>query len=886
MSVRNLEFLFRPASVALIGASDREGSVGAVVFRNLKEGGFRGPVWPVNARRDVVGGERAWRDVASLPSAPDLAIIATPPATVPQLIEELGRRGTRAAVVLSAGLKNRPEPGAPSSEQQMLQAARPWLMRILGPNCIGLLLPGLGLNASFAPAQALTGPLAFVTQSGALATAMLDWARGRGIGFSHFISMGDSADVDFGDVLDYLGSESGTRAILMYAESVKAARKFMSAARAAARNKPVIVVKAGRAPEGAKAAASHTGALAGSDGVFDAAVRRAGMLRVDTLEDLFDAAETLARARPVGGERIVILTNGGGAGVLAADALSLQGGTLGELASDTLAALDAVLPGTWSRGNPVDIIGDAPVARYVDAMRVLLQAPEVDAVLFVHAPTALVPALAIAQACAPVMQNSRKPVLSCWLGGPAVAAAREATAQAGLPSYATPERAVAAWLQMVTHARNQRALQEIAPAAVAEFTPDRAGAEALLQGAAAEGLEWLDEVAAKRLLAAYGIPIVRTEMAAGVDEAVAAAQAIGFPVALKIVSPQVVHKSDIGGVALNLGDADEVRETARRMLDRVRAARPDAVIKGFAVQEMVRRPGAREVIVGLSTDPVFGPVLLCGVGGTEVELHRRHALALPPLNLALAQELVGRSGLEPLLRAWRSRPAADRAALLDALVKVSQLACDLDGVAELDINPLLVDAQGAVALDARVRLRPAASAAVPLAIRPYPQELEETVAIAGRPLRVRPIRPEDGARLHAFYDAATPGDLRLRFFMMRREVPHSELARFSQIDYDREMTFVALPEDGSGEMAGEVRAICDPDNEVAEFAIQVAREWQGRGLGRLLLDKLIRHLRERGTREVVGTCLPENAVMASLAARLGFEVRPGDDQTTLRLRLG
>lgn len=886
MSVRNLEFLFRPASVALIGASDREGSVGAVVLRNLKEGGFRGPVWPVNRKHDRVAGERAWRDVASLPSAPELAIIATPASTVPQLIEELGRKGTRAAVVLSAGLKNGAAAGAPSYEQQMLQAARPWLMRILGPNCIGLLLPGLGLNASFAPAQALTGPLAFVTQSGALATAMLDWARGRGIGFSHFVSMGDSADVDFGDVLDYLGSEGSTRAILMYAESVKAARKFMSAARAAARNKPVIVVKAGRAPEGAKAAASHTGALAGSDGVFDAAVRRAGMLRVDTLEGLFDAAETLARARPVAGERIVVLTNGGGAGVLAADALALQGGTLGELAPDTLAALDARLPGTWSHGNPVDIIGDAPVARYVDAMRVLLQAPEVDAVLFVHAPTALVPAADIAQACTPVMQGSRKPVLSCWLGGPAVVAAREATTQAGLPSYATPERAVAAWLQMVTHARNQRTLQEIAPATLAESRPDREAAAALLRAAAAEGLEWLDEVAAKRLLAAYGIPVVRTEAAAGVDEAVAAAQAIGFPVALKIVSPQVVHKSDIGGVALDLADADEVRQAASRMLDRIRAARPEAVIKGFAVQQMVRRPGAREVIVGLSTDPVFGPVLLCGVGGTEVELHRQHALALPPLNLALAQELVGRSGLEPLLRAWRSRPAADKAALLDALVKVSQLACDLDGIAELDINPLLVDARGAVALDARVRLRRPSAAAVPLAIRPYPHELEETVAIAGQRLRVRPIRPEDGARLRAFYDAATPGDLRLRFFMMRREVPHSELARFSQIDYDREMSFVALPEDGSGAMAGEVRAICDPDNEVAEFAIQVAREWQGRGLGRLLLDKLIRHLRERGTREVVGACLPENAAMASLAGRLGFEVRPGDDQTVLRLRLG
>ncbi|WBY02576.1 bifunctional acetate--CoA ligase family protein/GNAT family N-acetyltransferase [Ramlibacter tataouinensis] len=886
MSVRNLEYLFRPASVALVGASDRPGSVGQVVFRNLREGGFAGPIWPVNRRHRQVGGEQAWPDVASLPGRPDLAVICTPAPTVPELIDQLGRKGARAAVVLSAGLKNRAAPDAPSYEQQMLDAARPWLLRILGPNCIGLLLPGLGLNASFAPAPGLTGPLAFVTQSGALATAMLDWARGRGIGFSHFISMGDSADVDFGDVLDYLGSEANTRAILMYAESVKAARKFMSAARAAARNKPVIVVKSGRAPEGARAAASHTGALAGSDLVFDAAVRRAGMLRVDTLEDLFDAAETLARARRVAGERIAILTNGGGAGVLAADALSLQGGTLAELSAATLAALDAVLPATWSRGNPVDIIGDAPAQRYVDALGALLQAPEVDAVLFVHAPTALVPAPEIAQACVPVLQGSRKPVLTCWLGGPAVAAARTLSAQAGLPSYATPERAVAAWLQMVTHARNQRALQEIAPAESPNFEADRAAALALLETAAREGREWLDEVEAKRLLAAYRIPVVRTELAADADEAAAIADAIGYPVALKIVSPQIVHKSDIGGVALNLGSADAVRQAVQAMTERVAQARPDAAVKGFAVQQMVRRPGAREVIVGLSTDPVFGPVLLCGVGGTEVELHRRHALALPPLNRTLAADLLGRSGLPPLLRAWRSRPAADQEAVLDALVQVSQLACDLSGVAELDINPLLVDADGAVALDARVRLRAPGAVAPPLAIRPYPQELEETFEIAGRRLSVRPIRPDDGARLHAFYDAATPGDLRLRFFMMRREVPHSELARFSQIDYDREMTFVALPLDGGDTMAGEVRAIADPDNEVAEFAIQVAREWQGRGLGRALLDKLLRYLRGRGTQEVVGTCLPENAAMASLALRMGFEVIPGEDHTQLRLRLG
>ncbi|HSV34859.1 MAG TPA: bifunctional acetate--CoA ligase family protein/GNAT family N-acetyltransferase [Ramlibacter sp.] len=888
MSIRNLEALFQPSTIAVIGASDRPNSLGGIVLRNLKGGGFQGPIWPVNRRHDTVGGAPAWRDVGALPAAADLAVICTPAHTVPELVAELGRKGTRAAIVLSAGLKESLAPGGPTFEQEMLAAARPHLLRVLGPNCIGLLVPSLGLNASFAPGNALPGQLAFVTQSGALATAMLDWANGRGIGFSHFISLGDSADVDFGDVLDYLASDPGTRAILMYAESIKAARKFMSAARGAARNKPVIVVKSGRAPEGARAAASHTGALAGSDAVFDAAVRRAGMLRVDTLEDLFDAAETLAHVRPLVGERLVILTNGGGAGVLAADALSLGGGTLAQLAPATLAALDARLPMAWSRGNPVDIIGDAPVARYQEALRVLLAAPEVDGVLFIHAPTAVVPAADIAGACLPLIAQSHKPVLACWLGGPAVAAARTAHNVAGVPSYSTPERAADAWMQLVTHARNQQALQELPPSLLPDFTPYRGRAQLLIEAAQREGREWLDEVQAKALLEAYGIPTVHTEKARDADEAVAAAHRIGFPVALKIVSPQVIHKSDVGGVELNLGTPDEVRAAAIRMRQRVARLVPGASVQGYAVQAMVHRPGARELIVGVSSDPVFGPVMLCGTGGTEVELHKKHAVALPPLNATLARDLVARAGLLPLLAPWRSRPAAHEAALLDTLLRVSQMTADLAALAELDINPLLVDAQGVVALDARVRLHRPGQLAAPLAIRPYPQDLEERAELAGGTLLLRPIRPEDAQRLHAFYENATAADMRLRFFMMRREVPHSELARYSQIDYDREMTFIALaPPDSEGRqaMVGEVRAVCDPDNRKAEFAIQVASAWQGRGLGSRLMAKLLRYLQGRGTAEVIGQCLPENAGMAALARHAGFELTTGDGTVSMRLAL-
>jgi acetyltransferase len=888
MSVRNLEALFRPTSVALIGASDREGSLGSLILRNLKLGGFKGPIWPVNHRHAIVDGQQAWPSIQALPQTPDLAVICTPASTVPDIVAALGHKGTRAAIVITAGLKQPSVITGLTLEQAMLGAGKPYLLRILGPNCIGLLTPSLGLNASFAPCNALTGKLAFVTQSGALATAMLDWANSRSIGFSHFISLGDSADVDFGDVLDYLASDADTRAILMYAESIKSARKFMSAARAAARNKPVIIVKAGRAPDGARAAASHTGALAGSDIVVDAAIRRAGMLRVDTLESLFDAAETLAHVRPLRGEQLAVLTNGGGAGVLAADALQIGGGKLAELSVQTLAALNQCLPSTWSQGNPVDIVGDANAGRYQDALRVLLAAPEVDAVLFMHAPTAIVPPDDIATACLPLMLELSKPVLTCWLGGSAVASARAACNLAGIASYNTPERAAAAWMQLVNYARNQATLQQIPASTQNDFKPNLEKAQTLHDTAVREGREWLDGAVAQELLQAYGIPTVQSMMVHDVEHAIAAANQIGYPVALKVVSPQIVHKSDVGGVALGLLSAEAVRLAAVKMRQEITHLLPKAVVTGFTVQSMAQRPGALELIVGIASDVVFGPVLLLGEGGIAVELYKNHAVALPPLNANLAGDMVTRSGLAPLLAGYRGKVAANEQALVTTLLRVSQMACELPWLAELDINPLLVDARGVLALDARIKLRAVvAGEGSLLAIRPYPSVLEERIQLAGCELIVRPIRPEDGQHLTAFYAKASPADMRLRFFMSRREVPHSELARYSQIDYDREMTFIALATSQAGEqtMVAEARAVCDPDNLRAEFAIQVASGWQGKGLGRLLIDKLTRYLRERGTAEVVGQCLQENTTMASLARKVGFEVSADVAQGTMALRL-
>ena len=641
------------------------------------------------------------------------------------------------------------------------------------------------------------------------------------------------------------------------------------------------MVKAGRAPEGARAAASHTGALAGSDAVFDAAVRRSGMVRVATLEDLFDAAETLAHPVAWRGERLAIVTNGGGAGVLAADALALGKGQLAVLSDATLQALDAVLPANWSRGNPADIIGDAPARRYREAMEALLAAPEVDGLLFLHAPTAIVPAAGIAEACLPVLRQSAKPVLSAWLGGPTVEAARRAFTDKGLAWYPTPERAVAAWQQLVHYHRGQDALLQLPDAQPPEMRVDRARAEQLLRDALDSGREWLDEAQAKSVLEAYGIPTVATRMVRNAEEAVDAAIALGFPVALKIVAPEIVHKSDVGGVALDLANGDEVRKAAMLMRQQVARASPHAHVQGFTVQAMVRRPRAQELILGIAGDEVFGPVLLFGAGGTRVELRKDTATELPPLNASLAHGLVARTRVGALLGAHRGQAGVHQAALVDALLRLSQIACELPAVAELDINPLLADADGVLALDARIRLRtPAAGEGSRLALRPYPSGLEDVLQIGTRKLLVRPIRPEDGARLAEFYSACSAADLRLRFFLSRREVPRTELARYCQIDYEREMAFIALEGE---QMVAEVRAVCDPDNTTAEFAIQVAGGWQRQGLGSLLLGKMLAYLRARGTAEVAGSCLRENLGMAALARRAGFAVASGDEGT-LQLR--
>lgn len=870
MSVRNLDSLFDPASIVVIGASERPASVGATVWRNLSGGDFAGPVYPVNPKHSALDGHTVYARVADLPQVPELAVICTPPATVPGLVRDLAALGTRAAIILTAGL-------SAEEKQATRDAARPHLLRLLGPNCIGLLSPHAGLNASFAHIGAQRGELAFVSQSGALVTAMLDWADAQQIGFSHFVSLGEHMDVDFGDMLDYLATDVHTRAILLYIESIESPRKFMSAARAAARNKPVIVIKSGRSALGQKAAASHTGALAGSDDVYNAAIARAGMLRVNTLNELFLAAEMLTRCRATAGDALTILTNGGGAGVMAADSAEWIGVPLARLAPATVEKLDAMLPANWSHGNPVDIIGDAPVERYVKALEVLAAAPEAGTILFIQAPTAIVPSADIARALVPVARPAAgvtPRLLSCWLGGHAVQEARDLFKQAGIASFETPESAVRAFAMLQAFTRNQTELMEAPPTQATPIAPDRAAVQAIVREALASGQEMLTEPQAKAVLDAYRIPVVATRTVPA-DAGLAAAEAsrIGFPVVIKILSEQISHKSDVGGVALNLDSAKEVLEAARVMLARVKMLKPQAVVDGFTVQGMVRRQQVQEVIVGATVDRVFGPIILFGQGGTAVEVMGDRAVALPPLNVPLARALIGRTRISRLLKGWRDTPPADEEALLAVLLAVSQLLTDIPELAELDINPLLVNHEGAIALDARIRLsahQPAG--ALNFAIRPYPGELSERIDWHGQALELRPIRPEDEALHTDFLMHLDPEDIRMRVFYSRRTMERSELARLTQIDYTREMAFIAIAPgpDGQPQTQGVVRAMSDPDNISAEFGIIIRSELKGGGLGRLLMDKLIAYLRSQGTQQLVATVLRENHRMLELAHLLGF----------------
>jgi len=887
MTIRNLNLLFHPRSVVLVGASERPGSIGLHVAENLLSGGFAGEIGFVNPGHEIILGKPCHRSIETLPFVPGLAVIATPPNTIPGIIDELGRKGCKAAVVITAGVT-----GALS--QLMQAAAKPYLLRIIGPNCLGIQIPSLKLDASFAHTLAKPGDIALVSQSGAITLAMLDWAAVEGVGFSHVVSIGDSADVDLGDMLDYLAGDITNRAVFLYLESVKDAAKFMSAARRCARAKPVIAIKAGRHPEGAKAAASHTGALAGSDNVYTAALRRAGILRVVDLDEMFDAAEVLARVRCIPGSRIAIVTNGGGAGVVAADTLADLRGTLADLEPATIEALNKALPPTWSHGNPVDIIGDAGPDRYAAAMEAVMQDPNTDVVLVITCPTALASSVDAAKATIEAVEKQRrlgrkKPVVATWLAQSAVEEVRPLFAKANIPDFETPTKAIEGIMQLARYAWAQAELMRTPPV-TPENHVDPAAVDALIARTLAQGREMMTEPEAKAVLSAYGIPTVPTKVATTPDEAARAAADLlrGYAsVVVKILSPNLTHKSDIGGVRLDLTSAEEVEKATRRMLSEIKAARPDAIIEGVTVQPMIHRKDAYELILGISIDATFGPVILFGAGGTGVEAIGDSAMSLTPLDLKLATDLIHSTRIYKLLKGFRDQPPVDLHGLALCLVRLSSLAVQHRAIRELDINPLLIDENGMIALDARIKVEdPAIHPPVPCAIRPYPTQWEKTYKLAdGSEIFVRPIRPEDERFYARSLARMDPEDIRLRMFMPVREFSHEFLARMTQIDYAREMAFIALRPDGAGdqESLGVVRFFADPDYEKGEYAVLVRSDLKGLGLGWILMQHLISYAKSEGLKTLYGSVLAENVNMLKMCRELGFNVSRDQDDGTVFL---
>jgi acetyltransferase len=884
-----LQRMFRPRSVAVIGANNRPQRVGNVIMRNLLAGGFDGPIMPVNPRYQAVAGVLTYPDVSSLPRTPDLAILCTPPETIPDLVDELGARGTQAAVVVARGLASQREAGGRTLEERALAAAKRHRVRLLGGATLGILVPGIGLNASFSRVKALPGNIGFVSQSDAVGTLVLDWAHPRRIGFSHFISLGDAADVGFGEALDYLGSDPDTRAILLYIESLRDRRTFMAAVRGAARNKPVLAIKTGRArPGGRRPPSSDTLSLVEPDAVLDTALRRAGVVRVRDVDELFDAVETFARARPLRGERLAVLSNGGGAGVMVQDELYAGGLELPELSPALANRLRGVVPATWDGRNPIDIAVDAPGQRYADVLELLVQAKEFDAVLAIHTPTSLASSTDAARAVIRTAEHAGTNVLACFVGSDTVPAARKLLLDAGLPSFDSPADAARAFRFMVGYRRSHEALLQTPASIPVEFEPDKDTVRHIIERALADGRDFLRVDQTMAVLDAYGISVADIRIAQTPEEAAQVARALGFPVELALRSPDIRRKVEVGGVALSLETPEAVEAAARSMLLHVREWRPDARLTGFSVQRMIPRRNARELFAGVAVDPFFGPVVLFGEG-RDTELLRDIAVSLPPLNDALARALVERTRVASLLEAGPNRPAADAAALRLTLVKISQLVADHPEIVEIDLNPLLSDAQGTRAVGAFMRVAAAAGAAAErLAIRPYPKELEERVTLRdGRELLLRPVRPEDEPAHSDFISRLSPEDSRFRFFHYVRAMPHSELARLTQVDYDREMAFVAVGrgEGGVPETLGVVRTVADPDNDTAELSIVVRSDLKRRGLGSTLLGKAVAYCRARGTRELAGDVLAGNESMLELARRFrGWTIGEPDEEGVIRIR--
>ena len=890
-----LDIFFSPETVAVIGASEAKGSVGRTILWNLVRNPFGGTVFPVNPKRSSVLGIHAYPNIAQVPEQVDLAVVVTPASTVPGIIRECVDAGVKGAIVISAGFKECGAQGA-ELEHQVLAEAQRGKLRIIGPNCLGVMSPITGLNATFAGSMARPGSVGFVSQSGALCTAVLDWSLREFVGFSAFISVGSMLDVGWGDLIDYLGDDPRTRSIVLYMETIGDARSFLSAAREVALTKPIIVIKPGRTDAAARAAASHTGALTGSDEVLDAAFHRSGVLRVTSIADLFYMAEVLAKQPRPKGPRLAILTNAGGPGVLATDTLITSGGELADLSEETLASLNQLLPAHWSHNNPVDILGDAGPERYAKAVDILARDKNSDGLLVILTPQAMTDPTQTAEQLKPYSRVAGKPLLASWMGGVEVAAGENILNQANIPTFPYPDTAARAFVYMWRYSDNLRGLYETPtyPAVDGEATPDSALAEKIILNARKSGRTLLTEVESKRLVAAYGIPTVEARPATSKADAVKCATALGYPVVLKLLSETITHKTEVGGVHLNLPDENAVRRAYDAIRASVREKAGSEHFLGVTVQPMVALDGY-EIIIGSSVDPQLGPVLLFGAGGQLVEVFRDNAHALPPLNTTLARRMMERTRIFPALKGVRGRNPADLAGLERILVQFSQLVVEQPWIHEIEINPLLVSGERLVALDARVVLH---SPVTPtdklptLAIRPYPSQYVSKWKIkAGPAVTIRPIRPEDEPLMVKFHEMLSEQSVYFRYFhqvKLSQRVAHERLTRMCFVDYAREMALVVEHRNartGVREILAVGRLIKSHGTNEGEFAIVISDPFQRRGLGTELLHRLVRIGRDERLDRIVGDILPENRGMLRVCEKLGFRRHYSIDTKVVRAEL-
>ncbi len=881
-----LDSFFKPDSVAVIGASEKAGSIGSILVQNLIQAGFPGAIYPINPKYPEIHGLPAFPVVTAVPDPVELAIVAVRIKDVPAVIKECGQAGIKGAIIVSAGGRES-GPEGKEIEGAIAAAAIEAGVRYLGPNTMGLIVPGAHLNASLSPYAPPPGNLAFISQSGALCRSILGWSAQKNIGFSHFVSVGSLTDLDFGDLIDYLGNDEKVRSIILYMESLNQHRKFMSAARSVSRVKPIIVIKAGRSQAGARAAASHTGALVGEDAAYNAAFRRAGIIRVDTVGQLFDCAEALGKLKLPTGGALAIITNAGGPGVMAVDALGRWQMEPGVLEAETMAQLDEALPPHWSRGNPVDIQGDATPERYLQAVRLAMKAPEISGLVIILSPQALTDPTGVARALAPVVQGQARPVFAVWMGGEEVAAGVKILNDAGIPTFETPEQAVDSFMEMYFYSRHLRLLQETPPQESQALKVNYRMARTFIDQCLERQATILTELESKAILSAYGIPVNHTVAASSAPDAAAVARDLGFPVVMKINSPDITHKAEAGGVRLHLHSESEVLAAFHEMIEDVRARRPEARILGVTVQEQEKKPDC-ELLIGSKQDPDFGPLILFGAGGSFTEVLQDVMVDLPPLNLLLARRLIEKTKVSKVLQGYRDIPPASLVLLSVILVRVSQLVTDFPEIVELDINPLSVISGRFVGLDARIVVQPSTvKAPRHLIIAPYPNQYERDWMMRdGTPVLLRPIKPEDEPLVSNFLGRCSEETIYFRYFRLIKKWTHEMLIRFTQNDYDREMGLMAIGQPPGPEiMLGVSRLVMEANRETAEFAVIIADPWQGKGLGPKLLEEVIAIARERGVKLLWGEVMATNQPMLDMVKRLGFSLTRQIESQTFRVEM-